>query len=154
MGSFDILEKKEELAAKMDKIHSVTVKGWRCDQVRRRTSKSTRKYNLTFHKPGTSQLVLIRPESGLLILKSAHVASENSASKNSAGKKGRVLPVVSISYRLHNERFLPQGSLSSEQQSQTLGVEGLTENVLGRGIRAKLVSCLKATHSVNWILMT
>lgn len=34
LGSFDILEKKEGLAAKMDKIQSVTVKGWRCDQVR------------------------------------------------------------------------------------------------------------------------
>lgn len=40
LGSFDILEKKEELAAKMDKIHSVTVKGWRCDQVRQRTFRS------------------------------------------------------------------------------------------------------------------
>ncbi|GAQ88020.1 hypothetical protein KFL_003940110 [Klebsormidium nitens] len=39
LGSFDILEKKEELAAKMDKIQSVTVKGWRCDQCRRSTEK-------------------------------------------------------------------------------------------------------------------
>jgi hypothetical protein len=34
LGSFDVLEKKEDLAAKMDKIQSIIVKGWKCDQVR------------------------------------------------------------------------------------------------------------------------